>query len=90
MKDGRIYLIDWASAGYFPRFFEHAVYRILTSDRSFYKALKPFLPSLSEEEQQSVDTVVGSSGYSQFRILCVTGQMDLEVANKNPSHSSGA
>jgi serine/threonine protein kinase len=71
MVDGgnRIYLIDWSSAGYFPRFFEHVLYQFLPRDLGFLNLLKPFLTPLSDEEQESARIVVDTLRHSQFHVL---------------------
>jgi serine/threonine protein kinase len=70
MTDGdRIYLIDWASAGYFPRFFEQVSYEFLPHDLPFFNRLKPYLAPLSDRELNSAKAVLETLQYSQIRIL---------------------
>jgi serine/threonine protein kinase len=65
----RIYLIDWAATGYFPRFFEHVLYQFLPRDICFFNVLKPFLAHLSDEEQKGAETVVQILQHSHFHVL---------------------
>jgi serine/threonine protein kinase len=58
-----IYLVDWSSAGYFPRFFEHILYQFIPQDLGFFN-----LP-LSDKELESAQTALEILQHSQFRVL---------------------
>jgi aminoglycoside phosphotransferase (APT) family kinase protein len=62
-------LIDWSSAGYFPRFFEYLCPQFSFLDAPFYTALKPHVESLSEIEDNSIELVTKACRNAQVYSL---------------------
>jgi hypothetical protein len=75
VKNGTITLLDWASAGYFPRVFEHITYKFSPWDADFFKILEPHLEKLGPEELESARNVVHALKNSQiYRLLVMQSE----------------
>ena len=57
-SDSTLYLLDWACAGFFPRFFEIWALRLTQShDSEFVSSLFTFLPQLTRQEEEATYTL---------------------------------
>ncbi|KIV98373.1 uncharacterized protein PV09_09792 [Verruconis gallopava] len=57
-KTVTVTLLDWSSAGYFPRIFDYIPYKFSPLDTGFFLNLEPHLASLSPQEKQTAKDVV--------------------------------
>ena len=66
-EDGSVCLLDWASAGFYPRFFEFAAQKYLLGfEKNFNQMLiDTIMPPLSETEQSQCLSVMAARGNSE-------------------------
>ncbi|KAF2430275.1 hypothetical protein EJ08DRAFT_715690 [Tothia fuscella] len=65
LEDGKIYLLDWCSAGYYPRVFEYVTQRLSTDkENDFHTYLLKSMNPLVGEEKELVELVGRAYGNS--------------------------